>query len=260
MTYAAAGSAPYLRHTQFDASPCHRNRLAGIVAMLAACGPAPEKLRVIEIGCGVGNICIPLASLGYDITASDIHAPSVELARRKNTFANLTFITEPLERTPLETYDVIILTEVLEHVTGYRDMLDYIVAHMKPAARLLLTFPNGHSLCEWMVRPSYFIKRFAWGRGLVKRIKRVLGGRDLTTANEQTPHVNFFTLPALERLFDTTGLRVLDFQRCFLHWPITETFFSERGADDRKVRADFERSQRTPAGRCAQWAFLLEKR
>lgn len=259
VSYVAKGSADYLRHTAFDASPVHRNRLADIVAMLGECGPNPSAIRVLEVGCGIGNICIPLASLGYDITATDIHGPSVDIARSKNTFANLKFVNEPLEKISLGGYDVVIVTEVLEHVSGYRGMMDYLSANMRKGARLILTFPNGHSLSEWMVRPSYFIKRYAWGRTIVKGIKKILGGRDLTTANEQTPHINFFTLPALERLFKETGFRVAVFHRSFLYWVITETFFSERGADDAKVKKDFDRSQQADPSRCAVWAFLLEK-
>ncbi len=260
MPYTAAGSAGYLRHTEFDSSPTHRNRLASIVAMVARCGSDPRAIRVLEVGCGVGNICIPLASLGYDITATDIHGPSVEKARARNPFANLKFVNEPLEKMNIREFDAVILTEVLEHVTTYRDMMKFLTDNMKPGARLILTFPNGGSLAEWMVRPSYFIKRYAWGRAIVKMVKRVLGGRDLTTANEQTPHVNFFTLPALEGLFREFGFGVILFQRYFLNWLITETFFSERGADESKAIADFERSQQADPSRCALWAFLLEKR
>lgn len=259
LSYVAKGAAAYLRHTEFDSSPVHRNRLAGIVAMLEQCGSNPASVRVLEVGCGVGNICIPLASLGYDVTATDIHGPSVEIARSKNSFANLKFVNQPLEQLGLADYDVIILTEVLEHVSGYRAMMDYLSANMRKGARLILTFPNGHSLGEWLVRPSYFMKRYAWGRMLVKGIKKILGGRDLTTANEQTPHVNFFTLPVLGRLFQETGFRVAAFHRCFLYWLITETFFSEKGADDARVKQDFDRSQEAPPERCALWGFLLEK-
>lgn len=259
MPYTATGSAGYLKHTEFDASPTHRNRLGSIVAMLASCGKVPGEIRVLEVGCGVGNICIPIASLGYAVTAGDIHLPSVEKARAKNSFANLTFINEPLERMNIGQFDVIILTEVLEHVSTYRDMIAAIVREMKPGARLILTFPNGQSLCERLLRPSYFIKRYPFGRHIVKLIKRVLGGRDLTTANEQTPHVNFFTLPALEHLFASFKLRTVMFQRYFVNWLITETFFSERGADESRAIADFNRSQTTTPARCALWAFMLEK-
>jgi 2-polyprenyl-3-methyl-5-hydroxy-6-metoxy-1,4-benzoquinol methylase len=259
MPYICADSADYLKYTEFDASPTHRNRLGSIVAMLSGCGSDPKKIRVLEVGCGVGNICIPLASLGYDVTAGDIHLPSVEKARAKNIFANLTFINEPLSRMSIGSFDVIILTEVLEHVTTYREMLATLALEMKPGARLILTFPNGQSLCERLLRPSYFIKRYPFGRLVVKFIKRVLGGRDLTTANEQTPHVNFFTLPALEHLFASFKLRTLMFQRYFVNWLITETLFSERDADESRAIADFNRSQRTPPARCALWAFMLEK-
>lgn len=259
MPYTAAGSADYLRHTEFDVSPTHRNRLASIVSMLASCGSEPRNVRVLEIGCGVGNICIPVASLGYSVTAGDIHLPSVEKARAKNSFSNLTFLNEPLERMQIGEFDVIILTEVLEHVGAYRWMLDTISRAMKPGARLILTVPNGASRSERLLRPSYFIKRLPVGRHFVKLVKRVLGGRDLTTANEQTPHINFFTLPALSKLFDKCGLRAVTFHSMFLGWILHETFFGTDERSDLRAAPDFARSQRASPERCGFWSFLLVK-
>lgn len=254
LAYTPAASQPYLAYTDFDRSPFHRNRLAGLVELL---GPDPG--RVLEIGCGLGNICLPLASLGLAVTATDIHAPSVEEVRRRSTFKNLETIAGDFRELDLSGYDSLILSEVLEHVPDHHGMLRDISAGMKPGARLLLTVPNGWSLAEMACRPSYLLKRTGAGTRLVKRIKRGLHTRDLTTANEQTPHVHFFTQGALARLFAEHGLEVRRFQRFFFLWALRETFFSERPAREEGIVRDFERSQKLPASWAAVWAFLLEK-
>ena len=257
--FTAQDSAPYLQYTAFNSSPVHRNRLACIVRMLDKCEHT-TPLRVLEVGCGVGNISIPIASLGYPVKAIDIHAPSVATARARNPFPNLQFQNVAVEAIDLQEFDAIILTEVIEHVAGYREMLKAIVGGMRPGAKLILTFPNGWTLAEVLCRPSYFLKRSPTGAKLVRAIKRLLGTKDLTTANEQTPHVNFFTLGALDRLFNELPLEVVSFYRYFVTWLFWETFFSERGLPTSWAEKDFERSQKRDPARCALWAFLLQKK
>ena len=259
LEYTALGSQPYLAHSEFNPSPVHRNRLACIVSLVRAGGP-PERNRILEIGCGVGNIAIPIASLGYHITAIDIHGPSIETVRRRSTFPSLEALHKPFEDMSLSDFDTIILTEVLEHVPDCEAMLSRICTGMRPGSRLVLTVPNGWSSAELLCRPSYALKRAPFGAAIVKLVKRLLRTRDLTTANEQTPHVHFFTLPRMEDMFDRHGLSVAVFHRYFVSWLLRETFFSERGANEDVARRDFERSQRTAPRACALWAFLLEKK
>ncbi|HPF99740.1 MAG TPA: methyltransferase domain-containing protein [Kiritimatiellia bacterium] len=256
--YVNPDGVPYLSFTEFNASPVHRNRLTCIINMLHASGP-PSCNHVLEIGCGVGNVAMPIASEGYQITAIDIHGPSVETARRRNTFANLQVVHKPFEEMPLAEFDTVILTEVLEHVPDCNNMMANICGAMRPGARLILTVPNGWSRAEVLFRPSYILKRSPTGAGFVKLVKHVLGVRDMTTANEQTPHVHFFTLRQLEHLFNHLGMTVTIFHRYFISWLLREAVLSERGIDEAVPRRDFERSQRAAPHRCALWAFLLEK-
>jgi 2-polyprenyl-3-methyl-5-hydroxy-6-metoxy-1,4-benzoquinol methylase len=258
LPYMPKDGAPYLQRTVFNTSPTHRNRLACIVRMLEE-HEQTTPLRILEVGCGLGNISIPIASLGYAVQAIDIHEPSVAAAQERNPFPNLQFRHAAVSEVDLREFDVIILTEVLEHVTAFRDMLGGIHAAMKPGAMLILTVPNGWGLAELLCRPSYFLKRSRAGARFVTAIKKMLGTRDVTTANEHTPHVNFFTLGTLESLFKDMRFRVLSFHRCFVTWIFWETLFSERGLPDAWAEKDFARSQRTPPAFCGFWAFVLQK-
>lgn len=257
--FTARDGEPYLQYTAFNSSPVHRNRLAGIIHMIGRCGPSSSP-RILEIGCGVGNIALPIASLGYPIRAIDVHGPSVEAARRRNTFPNLKLDHVPLDQVDLGEYDVIVLTEVLEHVEKHEEMMALLGRGMRPGARLILTIPNGWGQAELMCRPAYLLKRSRIGGAIVNAVKRLLATRDLTTANEQTPHVHFFTLGALARLFAQSGFETKLFYRYFVTWLTWETFFSERGLPEEWARRDFERSQNTAPSLCALWAFLLEKK
>lgn len=258
MQYAGADSAPYLQYSAFNESPTNRVRLACLVQLLAA--EIPAGRRILEIGCGAGNIAIPLASLGYQVTACDIHAPSLEAARRRNPFANLRFIHGSAEQAPLGEYDAIILTEVLEHVQQYREMIARLAGAMKSDCVLIITVPNGWGITELCCRPSYALKKWPLGAALVKVIKRLLKTADLTTANLATPHVHFFTLRHLTGLFAEYHLTVAAFRRFFFLWPLWEVFFSQRSYPAGWPEKDFYRSQKLPPAWCAYWAFALKRR
>ena len=160
----------------------------------------------------------------------------------------------------MRDYDIIILTEVLEHVGPCRDMLRYIHRNMRPGARLILTVPNGWGITELVLRPSYAMKRWPWGARFVGGVKKALATKDLTTANEQTPHIHFFTQGRLNRLLLENGFSPVTFHRFFFIWALLETLFSQRNISKRIAERDFNLSQHLPPQLCALWAFLLEKK
>ena len=256
--YQESDAGGYLLHTAYAPSPMHRNRLAAIVKMLAARFENPSGIAVLDVGCGVGNISIPLASIGYHVHGIDIHEGSVEAARKKTDLPNIQFDAIRLEEIDLSKYDAVVLSEVLEHVIEAEQMFRLLAAGLKPGAMLILTVPNGWSLAELACRPSYLLKRSKLGGRLVKVIKRFLGSRDLTTANEQTPHVQFFRLGRLNRFFDSAGLSVESFHALFFAWPLWEIFFTDK-ISEKWARRDLDLSQRLPASVHYYWCFGLVK-
>jgi len=259
LQYVREDGAPYLRYTEFNHSPVHRIRLTCIIQMLDR-AISGGRGKILEIGCGVGNIAIPIASLGHDVTACDIHGPSIEEARQRNCFSNLTFVHGSIDSVNSGEYDAVILTEVLEHVRKYREMMGLIVRLMKKDATLIITVPNGCGITELLCRPSYALKKWPGGAAVIKAVKRVLKTADPTTVNFSSPHVNFFTLQSLDGLFEDCRVEVASFRRFFFLWPLWETFFSERGYPPDWPERDFLRSQKLPPPLCALWAFALKRK
>jgi hypothetical protein len=103
------------------------------------------------------------------------------------------------------------------------------------------------------------MKRHPAGVRFVHAVKRLLGAQDVTTANEQTPHVHFFTMGALKRLFDAAGLVPETVSGQFLFWPVYETFFTRHTLPEGLARADFNLARRLPAACTALWSFRLVK-
>ena len=91
LEYLAAGAQPFLKYTEYDASPFHRNRLSSIIALIQVAGLNRGEGRVLDIGCGRGNIARPIASLGYETKGIDIHQATVDGAESWNPFTHLAF-------------------------------------------------------------------------------------------------------------------------------------------------------------------------
>jgi hypothetical protein len=109
------------------------------------------------------------------------------------------------------------------------------------------------------LRLSYRIKPTPVGRRLVGLIKNVLGTRDVTTANEDTPHINFFTLNRLWRMFAERGMEARRFYSFFFWWTLWETLFSERKVPAVWPENDFRRSLRMHPRWRAEWGILFQK-
>ncbi len=60
-----------------------------IAGLLATQGVAANRSRLLDCTCGIGTQALPLAALGYDVTATDVSAGAVERARVEAERRNL---------------------------------------------------------------------------------------------------------------------------------------------------------------------------
>lgn len=258
--YARADGESYLRLTEFADSPFQRNRLHCIVELLRISSPKPPRERkILEIGCGTGNVAIPLAGLGYPVKAIDIDPASIRVAKEKNPFDNLTLAVLPMEQENPAAFDVVILTEVLEHIPDAEGFMQALCSRMKPDSLLLLTVPNGRGISELFFRPAYRLKSRGRGLTLIARVRRLLGTRELTTANVNTPHLHFFTRKRLTEIFKNNHLLVLRFQRIFFIWTLLESLFSARWLPETLARMDYALARKIHPAFSSTWFYLLGK-
>lgn len=169
---------------------------------------AVDSLRVLDVGCGNGSeLALPLARLGFQVTGIDIHAPSIEHARRMGAaFRNLRYMCGRVEELQSEPYDVVILSEVLEHLREPRALLLAGKEHLSKEGIIIVTVPNGYGEFEidsWLFRTLR-----------LQRIVDALAGSGkqqvvAATDNHDSGHVQFFTRRRLQRLFDECSLSVL---------------------------------------------------
>lgn len=98
--------------------------------------------RVLEIGCGTGNLAHDVAKrVGCPVTAIDVDAENIESA--KSTFPDSPVdwrVGDATRELPGEGFDVVILSNVLEHFTG-RNVFLRRLADKTGAGRFLVRVP-----------------------------------------------------------------------------------------------------------------------
>ncbi len=174
----------------------------------------PEA-RVLDIGCGNGNISLALGSIGYSVTGVDIDQSSINTASSRNTFANVKFeVIDANSFAILDAFDAIVCSEVLEHLQKPYELSESIYRILKPGGVFVATVPNGYGPRELLItRPMQWLRR----KGLDKPIiafKKMLGydAKTLQSSNEDLTHVQFFSVGAFTRLLAGVGFKPLDFE------------------------------------------------
>ncbi len=106
----------------------------------------PRNAAILEVGSGLGYLTYAIHQRGYtNIRGMDLSAKAVAAATK--TYGDLYFtgdITTHGATSP-DRYDVIILTEVIEHVPNILAFIDAIASLLKPGGAIALTTPNKSS-------------------------------------------------------------------------------------------------------------------
>ncbi len=105
---------------------------------------ALKGLSWLDVGCGGGLLCEPLARLGASVTGLDASAEAIEAARAhaQNMDLTIDYRCGAVEEMEDETYDVISALEILEHVTDPAAFLHSVAQRLKPNGILLLSTLN----------------------------------------------------------------------------------------------------------------------
>ena len=117
---------------------------------------------ILEVGCGTGNFTILLAESGQRVSAVDVDAGYVEQARKR--FASTpnvqVYCADASTAEWTETFDSVVLLDVLEHIEADTDLLNRLRRTLKPGGRLILKVPAGSWLYSPMDRAIGHYRRY----------------------------------------------------------------------------------------------------
>lgn len=114
--------------------------------------------RALDVGCGAGLLCEPLARLGANVTGVDAAAESIAVAQSHAArmgfqqpisvgatptgAGSLRYLAGELSALSLGQFDLVTSMEVLEHVADKPAFVAQLAGHLAPGGLLILSTPN----------------------------------------------------------------------------------------------------------------------
>jgi SAM-dependent methyltransferase len=118
----------------------------------------PHRAGVIDIGAGTGALLLRLRNAGFDgLHAADLARDNFALEDVPHTCVDL---NTDFSAAIKDRFDVVVASEVIEHLDSPRHALREIREILRPGGYLLLTMPN---VGFWEGRLKFLLKGELWG-------------------------------------------------------------------------------------------------
>ena len=110
-----------------------------------------KDLEILDLGCGGGLTCEPLARLKAKVTGVDFVQQNIEVAKNHAIISELkiNYIHDDIDSIKIKKkYDIILLLEILEHLDNWRSLIPKIKNILKPNGLLIISSINKTSLSK----------------------------------------------------------------------------------------------------------------
>jgi len=175
--------------------------------VLARYVPDPG-VRVLDVGCFNGYISFLFSQLGYSVTATDVY----ESGDRERLFAesSIEFVLanlndlDPFNRVRSDSFDVVLMGEVVEHVLNWPlGLMRNIARIMRPGGLLIVTTPNPSTVMNAM--RLLLDRSLLWGGREFIEMPKSDSGRMICHG---TIHYREYNAEEMRYLLDAAGFRV----------------------------------------------------
>ncbi|MFN8361932.1 MAG: class I SAM-dependent methyltransferase [Candidatus Kapaibacterium sp.] len=217
-----------------------------------------ESFTILDVGCGNGAlVTLPIAEAGYKILGIDLDPDSIDIANQLNSSPNAEFRVCTLEALPANSFDFVICSEVLEHITEYNEFISELHRVAKKGATIFITVPNGWGPFE--------IERFVFERSGLLTIPRLLRNKlqkrpaneyANSTENMDCGHVNFFRYNRIKKAIENRFAVEKSYHSTFLSGPVTNILF-KNSSSFLHWNATF--SNKLPHFLSSGWYFVCKK-
>ncbi len=110
-----------------------------------------KNLNILDVGCGGGIICEPLARLGAKVTGIDFAPNNIKAAKihSKKNKLKINYIYKDIEKSKLdEKFDLILMFEVLEHLDNWKKTIKNIKKNLRKDGIIIFSTINRNFLSK----------------------------------------------------------------------------------------------------------------
>ena len=157
--------------------------------------PSVEQLKIADLGCGNGYMAGQLVSLGHTVCAVDSSETGISIA--KQAYPSVDFhclsLYENIATLIGNDFDIVISSEVIEHLYDPRTFLKNASSILKPGGTLILTTPY---------------------HGYLKNLVMALAGKldNHFTVEWDCGHIKFFSVKTLSNMVTEQGFGNIRFK------------------------------------------------
>ncbi|MBZ8182376.1 class I SAM-dependent methyltransferase [Oscillatoria salina] len=105
---------------------------------------APPGAKILDVAAAQGNFSLALAELGYIVTWNDLRSELIDYVKLKWEKGTINFAPGNVFTLDFpDSFDIILILEVIEHVAHPDDFLKKISTLVKPGGYIIMSTPNG---------------------------------------------------------------------------------------------------------------------
>jgi len=144
-----------------------------------------KDLKILDIGCGGGLVCEPMARLGANVTGIDADENAIEVAKdhAMDSDLQINYQSGPAEKLK-EKFDVVLALEVVEHVSDLDAFIKNALRLCKPGGLIIFSTLNrtaksyalgiiaAEYLLRWVPRGTHSWKKFIRPSELARVIRQ----------------------------------------------------------------------------------------
>ena len=146
-----------------------------------------QDLDILDLGCGGGLTCEPLAKLGGNITGIDFVKENIDIAKKHSIKSKLKikYIHADIDLIKIKKkFDLILILEVLEHLENWEEFIKKLKKNLKPKGVVIISTINrtqfakyfgiflAENILKWIPKNTHDYKKFIKPDDLKKILKK----------------------------------------------------------------------------------------
>lgn len=180
----------------------YRGLVAALEERLAAQGRALPGMRILDIGCFSGELLELFQEKGADVYGCELQEDAVRIANEK--LPGRIFKTDVFSNDfPAMTYDVVVMSGVIEHVVDPEKLLRRATEMLVPEGTLMVQTPDSGSVLARIMRKHW-------------------------PPCAPVEHIHLFSRRSMERKLREIGLREVQFRSHWKKLPIAYVYHNFR--------------------------------